>query len=205
MKTIQKKSEPQELTDWKLAKSRKWNDLKNPLKTIVKRALRREQGYICCYCERRLTKDDSHIEHFKPRNDALVDDLDYSNLLCSCQRLIAKGAPRHCGHAKDQCDYNLLVSPFDLSCEERFLFTSDGQILAASKSDTAAQKTIDELNLDIPKLRALRATVINLFEDSELSVEELEAMVKDYLALSTSGEFGEFWTTIKSLFGELAA
>ena len=60
MKTIQKKSEPQELTDWKLAKPRKWNDLKNPLKTIVKRALRREQGYICCYCERRLLESDSH-------------------------------------------------------------------------------------------------------------------------------------------------
>lgn len=201
MKTIQKKQEPQEFSDWKQAQPRTWNDLRNPVKRIVKRSLSQEQGYICCYCERRLTPDDSHIEHFKPRNNPLVDDLDFSNLLCSCQRQIARGAPKHCGHAKDQCDADLLVSPFDPSCEGRFLFTSDGQILAASESDAKAQKTIDALNLDIPKLRALRASVIQPFEDSELSVEELKALVKDHLSLSTSGEFGEFWTTINDLFG----
>ena len=203
MKHIKKQPEPQAFTDWKQAQARTWNDLKNPIKKIVKRSLINEQGYICCYCEQHLVESDSHIEHFKPRNDALVDDLDFSNFLCSCIRQLAKGAPCHCGQAKDQCDSDLLVSPFDPLCEERFLFTADGQILAASASDTTARKTINELNLDAPKLRALREAVILRFDDSSLSIEELQTMVKDHLSLSNSGEYGEFWTTVQSLFGGL--
>lgn len=92
-------------------------------------ALMAEQGYICCYCERRLTNDDSHIEHFRPQSDPTVDPLDFGNLLCSCQNQLKKGEPRHCGNLKGEWfDRDLLVSPLIPGCEDRFAFTGDGEI-----------------------------------------------------------------------------
>ena len=43
--------------DWKPT----YKDLRDPEKKEVKKSLMKEQGHICCYCERRLTDEDSHI------------------------------------------------------------------------------------------------------------------------------------------------
>ena len=56
------------------------------------------------------------------------------------------------------------------------------------------------LGLDIPKLNALRATAIEPFLDDDLTTEEMQKFVSGYLIKDTSGQFGEFWTTIRHLF-----
>jgi len=204
MKHIQKQAEPQEFIDWK-SRPRKYERFKKtaPIKQVVKAALMQEQGHLCCYCERRLSDNDSHIEHFKPQKDPAVDPLDFTNLLCSCQKDLAHGEPRHCGNSKGSYDANLLVSPLDSTCEARFMFTADGYIQAAIETDAIAQKTIDVLQLDIPKLRALRGSAIAPFLTLDLTDEELRLFVKGYLAKDASGQYGEFWTTIRALFGGL--
>lgn len=102
MKHIVKQGEPEAFLDWKALANEDWmptyDDLAGETKKTVKGALMEEQGYICCYCERRLTDGDSHIEHFQPQSDPAVDPLDFSNMLCSCQNRIKKGEPRHCGN-----------------------------------------------------------------------------------------------------------
>lgn len=210
MKHIMKQNEPRAFADWKALANDNWQptytDLADEPKNAVKKALMIEQGYICCYCERRLTDDDSHIEHFKPQSDPAVDPLDFGNLLCSCQNQMRKGEPRHCGNLKDEWfDSDLLVSPFDPGCEERFAFEGDGVIKPAADQDTAASKTIKKLGLDIPKLNSLRGKVIEPFLDRELSNEEFQAFVSGYLNKDTAGRFGEFWTTIRYLFGGIVA
>jgi uncharacterized protein (TIGR02646 family) len=40
--------------------------LSSGLKEILRTNIAQEQGYLCCYCERRLSTDDFHLEHFKP-------------------------------------------------------------------------------------------------------------------------------------------
>ena len=89
MKHIIKCSEPQAFADWKDQANEDWqpdyDDLSGAPKEAVKEALMKEQGYLCCYCERRLTDDDSHIEHLRPQSDPAVDPLDFANMLCSCQ------------------------------------------------------------------------------------------------------------------------
>ncbi len=76
---------------------------------------------------------DSHIEHFRPQSDEAADPLDFSNMLCSCQNKLKKGDPRHCGVLKeDWFDNNLIISPFDSSCETRFAFELDGLIKSMS-------------------------------------------------------------------------
>jgi uncharacterized protein (TIGR02646 family) len=210
MKTIDKQAEPKAFADWKALASNDWypdyEQLSGETKKAVKTALMEEQGYICCYCERRLTDEDSHIEHFRPQSDQTTDPLDYQNLLCSCQNQLKKGEPRHCGNLKGSWfDPELLVSPLDPGCEGSFSFTGDGRIRPAQNLDRAASETIRKLGLDIPKLNALRAKAIEPFLDDTLSPKEIQAFVSDYLLKDASGRFGEFWTTIRYLFGGFAA
>lgn len=210
MKYIIKQCEPTIFTAWKGKANENWQptyaELSGETKKAVKDALMTEQGYICCYCERRLTDNDSHIEHFQPQSDPNINPLDFSNLLCSCQSQTKKGEPRHCGTLKDDWfDSNLLVSPLDSGCENQFAFTDDGSIRPAVNNDKAASETINKLGLGIPKLNALRAKAIEPFLEDNLSRKELETFVSGYLEKDTSGHFGEFWITIRYLFRDIVA
>ena len=164
----------------------------------------KEQGHICCYCERRLTDGDSHIEHFNPQSNNAVDPLDYANILCSCQNQLKpkqEEEPRHCGHLKGNWfDDHLLVSPLDPGCEVHFAYTADGKIQPARESDDAARMTIKKLGLNINKLSALRKKAIEPFLDEDLSEQERSQFVSGYLRKNTGEMFGEFWTTIDYIF-----
>jgi uncharacterized protein (TIGR02646 family) len=205
MKHIDKREEPQSFSDWKALANEDWqptyDNLSGVEKRDVKAALMAEQGQICCYCESRLIDSDSHIEHFQPQSDPAVDPLDFSNLLCSCQKQIKKGEPRHCGNLKDDWfDPELLISPFDPGCEERFSYTGVGLIKPASAHDQGAAMTIKKLGLDIPKLNALREKAIEPFLDDEISDDDMRVFVTGYLKKDAEGRFSEFWTTIRYLF-----
>lgn len=165
----------------------------------------KEQGYICCYCERRLTDDDSHIEHFKPQSNPDVDGLDYTNMFCSCQNQLKPGEPRHCGNLKENWfDVNLLISPLDHGCEGRFIYTGDGKIKPSTESDVAAAKTIEKLGLSIPKLNDMRRNAIKPFLDENLDELEFSLFVNGYLIKNSEEKFGEFWTTINYIFAQNA-
>lgn len=210
MKHIVKLREPQSFSDWKAMANESWQptyaDLRGQIKQSVKQALMDEQGYICCYCERRLMDGDSHIEHFRPQNDPQADSLDYANLLCSCQAQIEKGDPRHCGNRKDDWfDEQLLISPLGSNCAVRFAYSGDGEIRPANLADHSARETIERLGLGIPKVNALRKKAIEPFLDDELSALEMRQFVSGYLQKDAQGMFGEFWTSIHYLFKAYAA
>ena len=72
-------------------------------------ALLKEQGYICCYCMQRIYGEDSHIEHFVPRDIKNTDphsmrasdvELNYGNLFESCNGEHWDWS--HCGRFKDR-------------------------------------------------------------------------------------------------------
>ena len=207
MKYVEKNPEPETFTQWKALSSDDWqpayDSMGSSIKTDVKKALMQEQGFLCCYCERRLIDEDSHIEHFKPQSDNETDPLDYCNLLCSCQNRMNKGEPRHCGNLKeDWFDAALLISPFEPDCENRFTFTADGGIRAAEPGDRAARTSMIKLGLGIPKLNDLRKKAIEPFIDETLDEQELKMFVTGYLEKDSQGMFGEFYMAIKRLFGE---
>lgn len=166
MKYIKKSQEPESFTVWKNLANEDWqptwDDFRKPQKTDVHNSLLQEQGFICCYCGRRITKDISHIEHLKPRYPYTELALEYTNMLASCQRERERKEPLHCGSKKDHW-YNedLMVSPINANCEEFFKYTDDGQILATDNSKKlAAETTIDKLGLNIDKLKDLRTKAL---------------------------------------------
>jgi uncharacterized protein (TIGR02646 family) len=205
MKFIAKGNEPQAYAQWKAQANANWTPtyaiLGGAPKHALKQRLMAEQGFICCYCERELTEGDSHIEHFRPQSDIAVDPLDFNNMLCSCNPEPGRGRPSHCGNLKDDWfDPNLLISPLDPACENRFSFTGDGHIKAAIETDLAATETVNRLGLDIQRLVALRSGVIDAFLDDSLSFSDFKKFVTSYLTPDAQGRFSEFWTTIRYLF-----
>jgi len=213
VKYISKRDEPAELTAWTSQANSDWqpsyDTMGRDLKLCLKAALTREQGGLCCYCEQKLTPQDSHIEHFRPQSDPETDPLDYTNLLCSCQSpdRLDRGEPRHCGSRKNNWfDSQGLISPFDLTCESQFRYTGDGHIQPTStetdnRRTIAARTTIDRLGLNLPKLQAMRRAAIEPFLDEELSADEMVVFASQYLEAGSGGELSPFWTTIAQLFG----
>lgn len=198
MKRIVKDPEPEVFSEWKandrMAHQPNWNRVRSLLKQQLHEALMQEQGFLCCYCEVSVTADDSHIEHFRPKKKCPALQLDYDNLLCSCQRELSAGEPRHCGHQKrNWFNESLLVSPLAPDCETRFRFTANGDIFPRQDNDTGAKETIRRLSLNIDKLRALRAAAVDgLYNVSQADIRQL-------LKKGGDGKFLAFHTTIKQV------
>ena len=197
MKRITKGAEPREFTEWKsddkMAHRPNWNRLSAPLKAVIHESLMNEQGFICCYCESHIVVDDSHVEHFRPKECRDLQ-LEYRNLLCSCLRERSSGEPVHCGHRKGSWfDEEALISPLQQDCELRFRFTCIGEIRPRSSSDVAAATTIENLALDLPKLNALRAAALD--ELGDLPSPDIHRL----LARDADGRFPAYFTTIKDL------
>lgn len=203
MKYIVKNQEPQFFTDWKASGDKKYNGLINPTKSELKRTLLLEQGCICCYCESKISSNNSHIEHLKPKDKDKFPELqlNYDNLLCSCQKQLSQGEPRHCGNSKG--NDIIPITPLMPDCESKFKHTDDGQIL---HTDEDSELTIKHLQLDIDKLNKLRESAIDsirfidpVAKDELLSEAESQQFAEIYLQV-VNGEFKEFYTTIKYLF-----
>ncbi len=212
MKHIIKDSEPQQLLNWK-AKDKmyqrnrpRYSRITGDVRIVLATSLRIEQGNICCYCEQSINAIDSHTEHILPQTRYQQFSCDYDNMICSCQRDIIKGDPEHCVMGKDDWyDVALFISPLDPTCEDKFSYTFDGQILPTDVTDQAAVATIERCKLDIPKLKALREGVLDTFTDDSLSDAELTQYVQSYLIEkdANNGYYNPFFTTIRILFGHL--
>jgi len=78
---------------------------------------------------------------------------------------------------------------------------ADGKIKSRQADDDAVDTTIKELGLSIPKLNDLRKKAIEPFLDDILTEDELKIFVTEYLKPDPTGSLGEFYNTIKLLFG----
>ena len=203
MKYIKKTQPPPEFTackkkkplmDWDFFCRQEYSKIK----TILANYLRTEQGFICCYCEEEIVRGESHIEHFKPKSLYPEDDLNYFNLLASCNGSDSKES-LSCGMKKRNLYFNRLINPTDPQCESRFIYTADGQILPTDENDDDAWQTIAVLGLNGPKLRRRRAMVYEELENLRLLMtpEDFQEYIQLRLELSPQHHFCEFWTTVK--------
>jgi uncharacterized protein (TIGR02646 family) len=203
VKYIVKGDEPKSFTEWKALANDDWkptyDQLSGQVKKDVKNALITEQGNICCYCERKLSYDDSHIEHLNPQCSSSEGQLDFQNMLCSCHKHLKKKEPLYCGNSKG--DDILLITSLQKNCEEKFTYTEDGYI---NFTDSDSEQTIKSLQLSIDKLNDLRKQVIEPFIIDPMTMDEIsdveaKKFANEYLKIK-DGKFNEFYTTIKYLF-----
>lgn len=97
-----------------------------------------EQGYVCAYCECRITaaRDAHRVEHVKCRKRYPELQLDYQNMVACCSG--NTGELSHCDRSKG--DRDISFTPIDTRVADSISYKSDGTI----KSDT--RQWDDELN-----------------------------------------------------------
>jgi uncharacterized protein (TIGR02646 family) len=193
MKYIKKGKEPQNFSDWK-AKQKSlgvnyadYEYLQNPERAAVHISLLSEQGYICCYCCKRVEQNNSHIEHLDPQSKTDAElSVDYTNMLASCGRDTHKPEyrwPEYCGNKKG--DLAIAVSPLKSNSEEFFSYSSTGEILPTTNNldeEKDAEITIKVLGLNhydltqgrIQALEALKGMTTQ--EEAELLAEVCQQM-----------------------------
>ncbi|WP_421656484.1 retron system putative HNH endonuclease [Leptothermofonsia sp. ETS-13] len=112
MRQIHKSQEPASLTNWKALQRNTpnfyYNYLQNPAKRELHQVLLQEQGYLCCYCEMRVSQQNSHIEHLKPQSECSSEEtVEYINLLACCQgEGEVSRKPEHCGQRRGKSPLN---------------------------------------------------------------------------------------------------
>lgn len=198
MRHIVKSDEPQGFTKWKAANPEaEYENLSRHVKSWLKDSLISEQKGICCYCERRITKETSHIEHFKPKGAGKYPELqlEYSNLHASCGNNLAAGEETSCGHKKGNEYTDKLVSPLETDCHTHFHYLLDGTIHGTDERGT---ESISMLALDTQLLNKQRETLINYFLEIE-DTDDRQQELKIHLDSSTP-TLGEFYTMVETLF-----
>ena len=137
----------------------------NPKKALRKRLLE-DQGYICCYCGRRIQNDHhTKIEHIKCQENYGHLALDFNNMLASCdggdmdrQKKVKPTHQLHCDAKKG--DNDIPISPLE-DIEELLIFFDDGTVKG---KDSIGRELIRLLGLDAKYLDSQRRNAIRNYE-----------------------------------------
>ena len=210
MKYIQKGKEPQIFSEWK-AKQRPlgvnyadYEYLSNPERKAVHISLLSEQGYICCYCCKRVEQNNSHIEHLDPQSKTDAElSVDYTNMLASCGR--DTNWPEYCGNKKQ--NISIGVSPLQANCEEFFSYSSSGEILPTTNNlahPKDAQTTIEVLGLNHYDLTQGRIQALEALQGI-MTQEEAELLAQVCQQMNAQGRYQPFCNAVlyflKNYFG----
>ncbi len=159
MKFIDKsiQDEPSSLTRHKNTPNHNYKNYSK--KNDLRQNLLKGQGYLCCYCMRRIqtpTVNKMKIEHFMPysiyngENEKPDLTLDYNNLIASCKG--GEGGSKrlyHCDKSKESIE--IILNPTDRNLMAKIKFTRNGIILTANR--TYDNEIDNILNLNIQSLK----------------------------------------------------
>lgn len=170
-----------------------FDDLVASEKRNLKEELIKEQYGLCCYCMKKIEWYNSHVEHFVPRSVDSSIEMDYFNLLASCNGY--EEDKENCGHKKsDWYNEYLTVSPLTDLCESIFKYMVDGRI---ESDDMRGKETIKRLELDNDLLKRARKSAIymsGLFDD-DFDDEMRKELLEEY-STPVNGELSPFCKAI---------
>jgi uncharacterized protein (TIGR02646 family) len=204
MKQIIKNHEPQEIIDWKALADANWQPTyRDAPKGIIRQSLLEEQGYICCYCNKDISDEDFHIEHFRPQDPFDYLELEYINMHASCMKNKVKGSPSHCGDAKKNWfDNRLTLSPLDNN-EISFRYLDDGTVEAGVPD---ASEMITKLNLNEETLRSKReAEITGILDEEFIETATNDQLLNLFAKISrkNNGKYQEFTIAIQQQIKQL--
>ncbi len=145
MRQIIKSKEPKSLASYRKKRGAKFGNDDMP-KDELRASLIKDQGYICCYCMKRITLQDdattnTKIEHFKPQSiyngtDGKPDlTLNYSNLFLACkgEEVDDNDKKCNCCDSKKLHKELVFVDIQDKSIEDKLRYTPNGFIYSDPK------------------------------------------------------------------------
>lgn len=175
---------------------------------MLREALIKEQGKICCYCMRRIYNNSAHIEHFFPQESFRDMDLTYENMFASCNgeaTIILDD--EHCGHRKNNWFRDDMLSPADAEVERAFKYSANGKISAVRNrpSSNVAQDMIHNLGLDSFHLERDRKQAIQaseVFDDEDYTDDEIRSFI-EYYSNKNNGEYEPYCKAIVDCLEEM--
>ncbi len=147
---------------------------------VLKKALLKEQGYICAYCMKQIDYEygsgkKMSVEHFKPQTLYPNLDLDYRNLLAVCKGSYSlDDSSNDIGSSKKHKPKKILccdsskgdmvlkkLNPLKKNCESLVSYIVDGRIKPTISNDFDIKDDLEKvLNLNnIVLIRARKATI----------------------------------------------
>ncbi|MBB5723212.1 uncharacterized protein (TIGR02646 family) [Loktanella ponticola] len=194
MKLIIKSQEPTSFASWKnLANSDwqpSWDNLQNPEKTFLLERLIFDQKGICCYCECRISVEDSHIEHIVPRSASANLQLEFPNLLASCLKETQKGQPLTCGKARGDWNEAGYLNPCEQGSKDEIVYLMDGKVSANSRH---CEEFVSRLNLNSRlKIDGRLAAASVIIEDENLTEADVSALLAAMLKQDELPEYMSF-------------
>jgi len=167
MKSIRKQREPLSLVSHRLTQHATYANLD---KTEVRDSLLQEQGYICCYCMRRIPEKSSNpgckIEHYLCQEENGDKELQYSNMLLACTG--QEGLP----YRLQTCDShkgNLI-----LTCNP----TARGNIELLIKYKSNGEIYSNDANIDNDLNKVLNLNVKTLKDNRRVMYEEIQGRIR---------------------------
>jgi len=199
MKKIIKRTEPRRLLEYRQTANATYEDYRP--KDPLKKALLTEQGYICCYCMKRISEENMEIEHFRPQSVDKYPELqlNYHNLLGSCQG--NRGKPQqiqHCNARKGDKETTLNPADPQKNCEDFIKYGSSGKIYS---EDTTINHELDKiLNLNNQTLKTNRKKVLEtiidelnkMFPGKTWSKEFLRKKLNEWQNKNKKGQYNEY-------------
>jgi uncharacterized protein (TIGR02646 family) len=193
MLLIKKGKEPNSLTEYK-RQSNAYYDGCN--KSDIKKALLKEQGYLCAYCMKRISETDMTIEHYNTQsNISEKEALNYNNMLGVCLGNRGEGQKNFTCDAHRGND-SMKINPFLKSSIDLIGYKDDGKIYS---TDIEINKDLDKtLNLNCEQvllianrnraLEALKKYLSNLKSKGTWKKEFLEKIKKKYECTDKDGK-----------------
>lgn len=165
MKQIGKNPEPRSLIRHRAAGGT-FDNLHADDKEELRQSLKVEQGYICCYCMKRIplslspeeietNTPDCKIEHFNSQTRYEDQQLNYQNLLLACHG--NQGSPRimqTCDTYKGEAALTYNPASHDRNIESLVKYNANGEIY--SKDEVLNRELTQVLNLNTKDLRDAR-------------------------------------------------
>ena len=165
MKQINKNQEPRVLLQYR-ASAGTFGNIPANVQTALKQSLLDEQGYICCYCMKRIPQTlrkeeidtntpDCKIEHFKCQAGFEDQELNYQNLLLACHG--NHGFPRFmqtCDTFKGNTDLTYNPSNRERNIESLIKYRANGEIY--SDDEILNSELTKVLNLNTKDLQDIR-------------------------------------------------
>ncbi|MDY4010707.1 MAG: retron system putative HNH endonuclease [Fusobacterium gastrosuis] len=170
MLKVNKRTEPIEFTEYKRKnKIINWDSYNYEIKEKLRKNLLEEQEESRCpYCEIKISLENSHIEHIKPKDKFPAHLSDYRNLISCCND------NKRCGASKENKWNDLFINPVLENPEEYFKYDiKTGKILPTDNSGAKYDKaniTIEFLNLNESRICDARKNYIIQFLKADLSI-----------------------------------
>lgn len=188
------------------------NGVKNlPSYRVMRKKLLEDQGYVCCYCNRRITGHGDITEHVKPKSLHRELAGEYKNLLIACEggqqipptvpagssKSRRKQYPLHCDQKKRNDE--LLLSPLMSSCEYRVKYDL---LTGKVYGDAEVMDMERKLNLNHTALVKERREEIKTWcydrSGNVLSNDQLEKVFCKMLTREADGRYHNLYYVIAS-------